>query len=48
MKLERGPTIATVESEWDDQIQECDGKQIDNFINEIRETTSKIKKKQCT
>jgi len=37
IKLERGSTIATVESEWEDQIQEFDGRQIDNFINEIRE-----------
>jgi hypothetical protein len=44
IKLERGSTIATVESEWEDQIQEFDGKQIDNFINEIRETTSKVQK----
>jgi hypothetical protein len=44
IKLERGSTIATVESEWEDQIQEFNGKQIDNFINEIRETTSKIQK----
>jgi len=44
IKLERGSTIATVESEWEDQIQEFDGKQIDNFINEIRKTKSKIQK----
>jgi hypothetical protein len=44
IKLARGSTIATVESEWEDQIQEFDGKQIDNFINEIRDTTSKIQK----
>ena len=44
IKLERGSTIATVESEWEDQIQEFDGKQVDNFINEIRDTTSKIQK----
>ncbi len=44
IKLERGSTIATVESEWEDQIQEFDGKQVDNFINDIRETTSKIQK----
>jgi len=44
IKLEKGSTIATVESEWENQIQELDGKQIDNFINEIRETTSKIQK----
>jgi len=44
IKLERGSTIATVESEWEDQIQEFDGKQIDNFINVIRDTTSKIQK----
>jgi hypothetical protein len=44
IKLERGSTIATVESEWEDQIQEFDGKQIENFINKIRETTSKIQK----
>jgi len=44
IKLERGSTIETVESEWEDQIQEFDGKQIDNFINEIRETTSKAQK----
>ena len=44
IKLERGSTIATVESEWEDQVQEFDGKQIDNFINEIKETESKIQK----
>ncbi len=33
-----------MESEWEDQIQEFDGKQVDNFINEIRDTTSKIQK----
>jgi len=44
IKLERGTTIANVESEWEDQIQEFDGKQIDNFINKIRDTTSKIQK----
>jgi len=44
IKLKRGSTIVTVESEWEDQIQKFDGKQIDNFINKIRETTSKIKK----
>jgi len=44
IKLQRGSTIATVEIEWEDQIQEFDGKQIDNFINEIRETTSKFQK----
>ena len=44
IKLERGSTIATVESEWEDQIQEFDGKQVDNFINEIKETTAKIQK----
>jgi len=33
-----------VESEWEDQIQEFDGKQIDNFINEIRDKASKIQK----
>jgi hypothetical protein len=44
IKLERGSTIATVESEWENQIQDFDEKQIDNFINEIRDTTSKIQK----
>ena len=44
IKLERGSTIATVEHEWEDQVQEFDGKQIDNFISEIRETTSMIQK----
>jgi len=44
IKLERGSTIATVEAEWEEQIQEFDGKQVDNFINEIRETTSKVQK----
>ncbi len=43
-KLKRGSTIATVKLEWEDQIQEFDGKQIDNFINEIKETTTKIQK----
>jgi len=43
IKLERGSTIATVESEWEDQIQEFDGKQIDNFINKIRENNQKFK-----
>jgi len=42
--LEREATIATVETEWEDQIQEFVGKQIDNFINKIKETTSKIQK----
>jgi len=28
----------------EDQIQEFDGKQIDNFINKIRETASYIQK----
>jgi hypothetical protein len=42
--LERGSTIATVESEWEDQIQEFNGKQVDNFINEIKDTASKIQK----
>jgi len=31
-----------VEHKWEDQIQEFDGKQVDNFINEIKETASKI------
>jgi len=31
-KLERRSTITTVESEWEDQIQDFDGKQIDNFM----------------
>jgi hypothetical protein len=44
VKLERESTIATVEHEWEDQIQEFDGKQIDNFINEVKETASKIQK----
>ena len=44
IKLERGSTIATVESEWEDQIQEFDGKQVDNFINEIKETAAKVQK----
>ncbi len=44
IKLERGSTIATVETEWEDQVQEFDGKQIDNFINKIKETASKIQK----
>ncbi len=44
IKLGRGTTIAMEECEWEDQIQEFDGKQVDNFINEIRKTTSKIKK----
>jgi hypothetical protein len=44
IKLERGSTIAKVESDWDDQIQEFNGKHIDSFINEIKETTSKIQK----
>jgi len=44
LKLERGSTIATVEHEWEDEIQELDRKQIDNFINKIRESTLKIKK----
>jgi len=44
IKLERGSTIATVESEWEDQIQEFDGKQVDNFINESKDTDSKIQK----
>jgi Retroviral aspartyl protease./Reverse transcriptase (RNA-dependent DNA polymerase). len=44
IKLERGSTIATVETEWEEQIQEFDGKQVDNFINEIRETASKVQK----
>ena len=33
-----------MESEWEDQIQEFDGKQINNFIIEIMETVSKIQK----
>jgi len=44
IKLERSSAIANVESEWEDQIQEFDGKQINNFINEIKDTTSKIQK----
>jgi len=44
IKLERGSTIATVETEWEDQIQEFDGKQVDNFINEIKDTAAKIQK----
>ena len=44
IKLERGSTIATVEHEWEDQVQEFDGKQIDSFISEIRETASMIQK----
>jgi len=44
IKLERGSTIVTVESEWEDQIQEFDGKQVDNLINEIKDTASKIQK----
>ena len=44
IKLERGSTIATVEHEWEDQVQEFDGKQIDNFISEIHETASMIQK----
>jgi len=44
VKLERGSTIATVEHEWEDQIQEFDGKQINNFINEVKETLDKIRK----
>jgi len=41
LKLERGSTIATVE--WEDQIQEFDGKN-DNFINKVKETAAKIQK----
>jgi len=33
-----------VENEWEDQIKEFNRKQIDIFINEIREATSKIQK----
>jgi hypothetical protein len=42
--LERGSTIATVEIEWEDQVQEFDGKQVDNFINKIKDTAAKIQK----
>lgn len=44
LKLESGSTIATVVHEWEDQIQEFQAKQIDNFINKIKETTAKIQK----
>ncbi len=42
IKLERGSTIATVESEWEDQIQEFNGKQIDNFINVLDNNINNI------
>jgi len=44
IKLERGSPIATLESEWENQIQEFDGKQVDNFINAIKDTASTIQK----
>jgi len=44
IKLERGLTIDTVEHEWEDQVQEFEGKQIDNFISKICETASLIQK----
>lgn len=31
-----------VETECEDQVHEFNGKQMDNFINEIKETASKI------
>jgi hypothetical protein len=37
-------TIATVEHESEDQVQEFDGKQINNFIIEIRDTMAMIQK----
>ena len=44
MRLDRGSTIASVEHEWEDDVQEFDGRQIDSFISEIRDTASKIQK----
>ncbi len=42
--MERGSTFATLEHEWEEQIQDFNGKQIDNFIKEIKETTAMIQK----
>ena len=46
IRLERGSTIASVDNEWEDEIQEFDGRQIDTFISEIKETASKIQNQE--
>ena len=44
VRLQRGSTIAVVDHEWEDEIQKFDGRQIDSFISEVRDTASKIQK----
>ena len=39
VRLDRGSSIASVEHEWEDEIQQFDGRQINSFISEVRDTS---------